>query len=347
MATFDITVDAQSAQGDGASGSNVFTEPGDFDGATIDDVSVVGSPTVTSDGITNDTIGVRFNIETSTGTDIWGGVGSDAASACSALLGDSVSSDIITDGSAPSPAPGTAVAADWDQVAFLVNYAKNGKDDAELVSWSSFTIRVTYTPSGTAFTQDVEGTLTFVGAQTRITEKNTAGVLSFVGDMFRRTNISPDGTLTFGGVLTKETQKLLAGVVSFDGALTSIIIFTQDVEGTLTFVGDISKNTFKRADGNLTFSGDIAKQINKELAGTLSFTGVINKLVNKSLAGELSFIGNLVASIIFSQAVIGALSFIGGLATLFIPPVGITIRLMWRSLWGRVWKDPGKKDEDN
>lgn len=147
MATWDITVPAGSGVGSGGTGSSAITEPGDFDGATIDDVSIVGTPTITSDGTTDDTIGIRWNIETSTGTDIWGGVGSDAASACSASIGDSASSANITDGSSPSPAPSTAVAADWDQIAYAANYIASMKNDGETVSWSAFTLRVTYTAS--------------------------------------------------------------------------------------------------------------------------------------------------------------------------------------------------------
>lgn len=145
MATWNITVNAGSGVGSGGSGSNAITPPGDFDGATITDVSVSGSPTITTDGATNDTLGIRWRIQTSTGTAIWGDYGSDAASACSASLGDSATSSTITDGSSPSPAPSTAVAADWDQVAYSANYTNNGMPDGETCSWSSFTIVVTYT----------------------------------------------------------------------------------------------------------------------------------------------------------------------------------------------------------
>lgn len=147
MATFDITVPAGSGVGNSDTAAAAFTEPGDFDGATIDDVSVVGTPTITSDGATDDTIGIRWRIQTDGDAAIWGDYGSDAVSACSAVLGDSVSSDTITDGSAPSPAPTTAVAADWDEIAYLANYNASGMPDAETCSWSAFTIRVTYTPA--------------------------------------------------------------------------------------------------------------------------------------------------------------------------------------------------------
>jgi len=421
MATFDITVPAGSGVGVGGSAASAFTEPGDFEGATIDSVLRVGTPTVTSDGTTDDTIGIRWRIQTDGGVAIWGDYGSDAVSAASASLGDGVSSDVITNGSGPTPSPATAVAADWDEIAYNANYSANMKDDAETVSWSSFTIRVTYTPSGTEFNQSVDGALSFVGANARETQLSPDGALSFVGAMARLTGISPDGSLsfigtnvretqkivvgalsfagalagiklsllsiggalsftgdltretlkllvgtlttsgaltretqkdvlgalTFGGALSREAQKDLAGALSFAGDLTATVIFTKGVDGTLTFVGTIVKDMLKVADGTLSFSGANARQIEKQLTGAVTFDGAMSRLVSKQLSGDASFVGGLVTAIIFSKLVIGTLSFIGGLATLFIPPVGVTIRLMWRSLWSRVWKDPGKKDEDS
>ena len=125
--------------------SNIFSRK--LVTAEITDVSVVGTPSLTTNsGPTNDTVGVRWHIETSTGTAVWGDTGSDAASACSAVLGNGVSSDTITDGSAPSPAPTTAVSADWDNVASQANYTAQAMPDGETVDWNSFTLRVTYTP---------------------------------------------------------------------------------------------------------------------------------------------------------------------------------------------------------
>lgn len=147
MATWQFTVNAGSGVTDPGSGSNAITEPGDFGGATITDVSVDGTPSLTSDGTTDDTIGVRWRVQTSTGTAVWGDYTNDASSMCSASLGDSVASDTITDGSSPNPSPGTAVAADWDEVAYSTNYTANMMGDNEACSWSAFTVTVTYTPS--------------------------------------------------------------------------------------------------------------------------------------------------------------------------------------------------------
>jgi len=148
MATWDITYPAATGIGGSGSGSASITPPGDFDGATIDDVSLFGSPAVISEGTTDDTIGVRWRIQTTAAAAVWGDYASDGISLMSASLGDGVTGDFIVDGSAPSPAPSIAVAADWDEVAYNANYAANMKNDAETVSWSTLTIRITYTPTG-------------------------------------------------------------------------------------------------------------------------------------------------------------------------------------------------------
>lgn len=149
MATWDITAPAASGIGETASGSSAaLTPPGDFDGATIDSVTILSAPTLDSDSATDDTIGIRWEISDSVTAAVYGdnsSAGSDAISLCSASLGDSVSSDTITAGSAPSPAPTIAVAADWDRVRYESNYSSSMKKDDETCSWSAFTIRVTYT----------------------------------------------------------------------------------------------------------------------------------------------------------------------------------------------------------
>jgi len=146
MATFDITVGAQSAQTHPVTRSDNFTTPGDFDGATIDSVVVVGSPTITSDGVTDDSFFMRWEIQTSIAVAIFGNNDADTTSVCFAVLGDLDSSDVITDGSARSPNPTIAVAADWDRVGATSTYSPNMMADNEAMSWDAFTIRVTYTP---------------------------------------------------------------------------------------------------------------------------------------------------------------------------------------------------------
>jgi len=178
--------------------------------------------------------------------------------------------------------------------------------------------------------------------------QNVDGSLSFAGGLVRETRISPDGTLSFAGGLVRQTQISPDGVLSFGGALESSLVALQSVAGALSFAGTLIKQAQISPDGALTFSGDTVRQTNKNVAGSLSFNGLVVRLINKNLDGTLTFGGALVSSVIFSKLVIGTLSFVGGLATLFVPGggAGPAIRRMWRSVWSRVWKDPGKMDED-
>lgn len=194
--------------------------------------------------------------------------------------------------------------------------------------------------------QSVGGTLSFGGNVDLLMALMLTGTLSFAGVANKSTSKSQSAALSFGGALLKRTDKILIGSLSFAGGVTKIPVFLRSVGGTLTFLGTISKGTFKAADGTLTFTGDESKQIQKTLSGTLTFGGALSRLVAKQLTGDLTFAGTLVKGLLLSKAVIGGLSFVGTLATLFVPPSGITIRRMWRSVWSRVWKDPGKKDED-
>ena len=150
MATWDIVFPAGSAR-TGTTITNTAvspTVPGDFDGSTIDSIAVLSAPTLdTNSGPTNDTVGIRWVIQTDADVDVYGGSGSDAVSLCSAVLGDGVSSDTIAVGSGPSPAPTIAVAADWDEVSSRGNYTAQAMPDGETVDWSAFTVRVTYTPA--------------------------------------------------------------------------------------------------------------------------------------------------------------------------------------------------------
>ena len=137
MAIWTLNIAAGSGLNSGVTSvATSSSPPGDFDGATINSVLVVGSPTVTSDGTTDDAITIRWRIENTGGTGIYGGIGTDAGSMCFAVIGDSVSSDVIDEGSAVSPAPTIAVAADWDEIGRIIDYVANMKNDGETVSWS-------------------------------------------------------------------------------------------------------------------------------------------------------------------------------------------------------------------
>jgi hypothetical protein len=243
MATWDIVIPAGSTQGSGSSNSTALspTVPGDFDGATINSVSVVGSPTATVDGTpTDDTIGVRWHIETSTGTAVWGGTGSDAASACFVTIDTSVtSSGTIADGSAPSPAPSTGVSADWDNTDYLVTYLASMKNDGETISWSSFTLQVDYSPN---VNTDLSGgpgvgsySLSGAATTTLVSEVLNAGTDSY--------------TLSGAAVTTLVSEVLNAGTDSY--SLSGAAVTTSKA-----IVSDAGAGSYALSGAAVTTSSD-------------------------------------------------------------------------------------------
>jgi hypothetical protein len=154
MATWTIQISAQTSVAHTASGTHATTlgeaQPADFDGGTINSVSVSGSPSTTVNVSDNDMLGVHFIIETSAGTDIYGTAGGGGGSnndstMCYAAL--NASSSTIVDGASTTPAPTTAVAADWDNVYWEVQYdAVQMQDATREISWSQFNVVVDYDP---------------------------------------------------------------------------------------------------------------------------------------------------------------------------------------------------------
>ena len=153
MAQWDITVPAGTGVGAGSSNNNsdiTGVVPGDFDGATINSVTLVSPPNVTLNAnSSNDTMTLRWCIRTSGGTEVYGTVGSDAGSIAYCNINPfNLLPTAISAGGAPSPAPTTAVAADWDQLYWAWVYSVAGKNDASTCDWASYTIRVDYTAAG-------------------------------------------------------------------------------------------------------------------------------------------------------------------------------------------------------
>jgi hypothetical protein len=211
MAQWDITAPAGTGVGAG-SGSNTSDvsggRPSDFDGATINSVTLVGAGNVTLNAnSSNDTIGIRWNIETSGGANTYGGVGSDAASiAYCPVTAFNILPAAIAAGGSPSPAPTTATAADWHQVAWDWTYTVAGKNDASTCDWSSFTIRVDYTPSG----GPVTGSVTFT---TQVDSDNTNKLTALASHSF-----SIDTTKT------SNNTKTTTNTINFDTTLDATII---------------------------------------------------------------------------------------------------------------------------
>lgn len=147
MATWDITAPLGSGVGGTGSNTSAITPPGDFDGATINSVTLIGTPTITGNENSNDDFWIRWYIANSVGLNVYGGPGADAdAIVYHSQIDFSTTPANLSTGT-PTPAPTTAVAANWDDLKWDYQYTVNGKNDASTVAWDSFTIRVDYTPA--------------------------------------------------------------------------------------------------------------------------------------------------------------------------------------------------------
>lgn len=301
MATWNITVPARSNQAFPSTGSDSISSgrPSDFDGATINSVTVSGSPTVTfSAG--DDGIGVRWHITTSGGASTHGSLGTNTASMCHANMttGNTGTSDAIAVGSSPSPEPTTATAADWDSVAFELNEDISMKDDSRLATWSAFTIVVDYTPGAVqrSFTYSGSGTPSTLGIEKsflRSLDPTGTGAAELAirprvwlnstatktgADEMTVTSYNLDGTsITFSDPSGGQTGSLQLGVENLKTGLIGWIAVTVNADvGTqksLTYTGS-GGLTLTREVGKLnTYTVTGSPALQKELAKLLSQSG--------------------------------------------------------------------------
>lgn len=200
---------------------------------------------------------------------------------------------------------------------------------------------------GTQYQQSAAGAITFTGTQARSgMGKYAAGALTFTADITSKfidkvTGLT--GSITPSGIPHWLVDKAtgLTGGFTPSGILATAKLFSQAVDGALTFVGDItSKSISKVSDllGSLTFSGTPHWMVDKAtgLTGSLTPSGVPHWLVDKAtglvgeltssgalvaqgqkfLDGALTFAGNYVAQ--GQKALAGALTFVGESAAEFI-----------------------------
>ena len=337
MAIWTITVPAQSGVGGGAGSGgsqSAITPPGDFDGATINSVTLA-SPvgTLTDSENSNDTIWVRFFVETSANVDVYGSSSSDNASiAYHNTTFDQTTHDLV-EGTTPSPAPTTAVAADWDQVAWDWTYTANGKDDQSSVSWATFDITVDYTVAVTAPvisspTASATGTSTGTGGFSTDTTSGTgyyyistsatppsaadlkAGA-SPADDSGSSTVTASPHTFNFSGLTPGTTY--YAHYIQNNGAdsniVTSASFTTYDiVTADTTFSKDLSESLVNLLTGlkEITLTSDLSETINNILTGyrDISFNNNLSMTQNAFIIVE----GDLTLGVNFAKSSSIALS---------------------------------------
>jgi hypothetical protein len=250
MATWTIQINAQTGVSVSASGTHATTlgeaQPGDFDGATINSVTVSSPPTTSVNVSDNDTLGVHFIIETSAGTDIYGTAGgADSATMCFAA--ESTTGSTIADGSSTSPAPTTAVAADWDNVYWEVTYSQVQMADATReISWTQFNVVVDYTASAGA-TKDpgisTDGNFTGQVPLVQLGISVPAGSLAFGEDA----PTAEEDHVVFPGI---STDGVLAGVIPTRAA--GLLFRTHAPTVDVSAGGNVSKDPGISTDGTLT-----------------------------------------------------------------------------------------------
>jgi len=130
------------------------------------------------------------------------------------------------------------------------------------------------------------------------------------------TTVDEDGVLdTFASGSFREDWATAPGT-SNRGWFAMEFIVKQSNAGAITFVGNISKGTFKSLAGALTMAGALATAtlFSKALTGVLTFSGSLIRIPGKSLSGALTFIGTLTTQKFITKALAGTITFTGTFA---------------------------------
>jgi hypothetical protein len=274
MATWDIPLGgAVSVNGTWEPNKTISSSrPSDFDGATVNSITVVGTPSVTSDSATDDTIGFRIWVVDFGDIPVYGNKDSDANSIASVSLGNSVSSDTWTD-QTPNPAPTTVVAADWEMVRISgvgtaaapvkevgVNRSFSGIGTSVLSRAASLARTFTFSGVGTGtISKSMDLVKTFSGLGTAVLSTSKVALLE----------LAYAGT----GAAVLATTSVLGKLLSYSGTGTSSVL--KEIGKTLSNTGSglaaIARNlTLSRT---LTYAGTAASALVREVQKTLAYAG--------------------------------------------------------------------------
>jgi hypothetical protein len=165
--------------------------------------------------------------------------------------------------------------------------------------------------SGTTYTQDVGGVLSFAGGLAILTSKAVAGGVSFVGTLPRQVLRAVAGSLPLAGALQRMTGKPLAGQLDLAGSIQRTT--GKAASGVVATSGAMTRDTRKAVAGTVTFTGDLPRQTQKPVAGGLAFAGALATaavhVYTQAVGGVLGFAGGL--SVRVNKAVAGTVSFVG------------------------------------
>lgn len=229
-------------------------------------------------------------------------------------------------------------------VSFAGNIARN-------ITRTAFTATLSFVGSitkGSAHFLTLTGSLSFVGASTRVVGKALSGAVSFNGGISRRTAKGLSASLSFVGSVTRSIRRGLAASVSFTGAagrsigkiVTGSLSFTgilpksshHNLSASVSMAGSSTKQTAKGMAASLTSSGKTTRTTKRALVGSLSSTGSVNRTTAKGMAASLSFAGavsriiakgmsatvstsgSLLSGIAHRMSLTGSLSFAGSIS---------------------------------
>lgn len=183
------------------------------------------------------------------------------------------------------------------KAAFTAAVSFAGSFSAKIVLTRTLTAAVSFVGSQTRQTnKSLTGALSFAGAFTKQTAYHLTAAVSFVGSLVKKTSHTFTAALSFVGSQTATIviKRTLTASVSFSGNLTTAVVhfFTKSLTGALSFTGAITKQTGKSLSGALSFSGSIpSRRIGHLLTGSLSFSGSLARRIGTHLASALSFAG--------------------------------------------------------
>jgi hypothetical protein len=143
------------------------------------------------------------------------------------------------------------------------------------------------TPSGLILRRPnkrLAGALTPSGVLIRFISNIQNGSLTFVGTLVRQTNKNIFGNLEFIGSLVRQTLKRANGVLTSSGILTTLLVFSAFLSGTLSTTGNLIRQTGKNIAGNIGTTGLLVRRIGKLLMGILTSAGsVVRTLISANV----------------------------------------------------------------
>lgn len=124
---------------------------------------------------------------------------------------------------------------------------------------------------------------------------------------------SVDGTLSFFGTSIKRISKINAGSITPIGSAAKNT--GRIISGTLSFSGIIStlKSFFRAFIGSLSFSAQPVKLTSKSHSGVLSFSGIVRKITWRILSGAVGFSSSVTSIKAYLRSVSGSMSFSGAI----------------------------------